>query len=185
MQLLYASRDGHAHRIADHIAARLADAAIAAVPQNVADSDPAAFEPNALVVLVAAVRYGKHLPEAERFLSRFCRLQMRPPLAFLSVNLTARKPNKKTAENNPYLRKLLHRHALKPVLAQAIAGRLDYPRYTRFDRFMIRLIMTMTAGPTDPTAVVEFTDWNEVDDLAGRIAQLTRESPVTAESTVR
>jgi menaquinone-dependent protoporphyrinogen oxidase len=41
---------------------------------------------------------------------------------------------------------------------------------------MIRLIMTMTKGPTDPTAVVEFTDWNQVDDLAGHIAQLVREA---------
>jgi menaquinone-dependent protoporphyrinogen oxidase len=37
---------------------------------------------------------------------------------------------------------------------------------------MIRLIMWMTHGPTDPAAVVEFTDWQRVDDFAQRIARL-------------
>ncbi|WP_370654382.1 flavodoxin domain-containing protein [Rhodoferax sp.] len=43
------------------------------------------------------------------------------------------------------------------------AGKLDYPRYRFVDRFMIRLIMFMTNGPTDPKAVIEFTDWQQVE----------------------
>jgi menaquinone-dependent protoporphyrinogen oxidase len=49
------------------------------------------------------------------------------------------------------------------------AGRLDYPRYAFFDRQMIRLIMPITRGPTDPRATVEFTDWDKVAQFAGRI----------------
>jgi menaquinone-dependent protoporphyrinogen IX oxidase len=30
----------------------------------------------------------------------------------------------------------------------------------------------MTNGPTDPSAVVEFTDWKQVDDFASSIAKL-------------
>jgi menaquinone-dependent protoporphyrinogen oxidase len=33
---------------------------------------------------------------------------------------------------------------------------------------MIRFIMWMTHGPTDPTAVVEFTDWEQVEAF-GRV----------------
>ena len=174
MHLLYASRDGQARRIADRIAARLTAAGKPVAARNVADTDPQAID--GFLVVVAAVRYGRHLPEASRFFAAFRNLPSPPPLVLLSVNLTARKPGKQSPERNPYLRKELRRYALKPLLTEAIAGRLDYPRYTRFDRFMIRFIMRITGGPTDPAAVVEFTDWDRVDALTDRISQLADES---------
>ena len=50
------------------------------------------------------------------------------------------------------------------------AGKLDYPRYTFWDRQIIRLIMFITKGPTDPDAVVDFTDWQQVDAFARKIS---------------
>ena len=41
-----------------------------------------------------------------------------------------------------------------------------------FDRTMIRLIMWMTKGPTDPTLTVEFTDWDKVDEFARMVADM-------------
>jgi len=125
-----------------------------------------------VIVVVAAVRYGRHLAEADRFLMRHANRPSAAPLVLLSVNLTARKPGKASPEGNPYLRKIIRRRRLKPVLAAAIAGRLDYPRYHWFDRMMIRFIMLLTGGPTDPGVRVEFTDWDQVDGLARRIAGL-------------
>ena len=40
------------------------------------------------------------------------------------------------------------------------------------DRLMIRFIMWLTHGPTDLTAVVEFTDWHRVDAFAQRVHAL-------------
>jgi menaquinone-dependent protoporphyrinogen oxidase len=37
---------------------------------------------------------------------------------------------------------------------------------------MIRFIMLITRGPTDPRAVIEFTDWNEVEAFGRRLAQM-------------
>jgi menaquinone-dependent protoporphyrinogen oxidase len=37
---------------------------------------------------------------------------------------------------------------------------------------MIRFIMWMTKGPTDPSTVVEFTDWDRVDAFGERLAAL-------------
>ena len=119
-----------------------------------------------------AVRYGKHLPEAEKFLAAYRALSAPPPLVLLSVNLTARKPGKTTASGNVYLRKAIARHHLTPVLALAIAGRLDYPRYRWIDRQAIRFIMLLTGGPTDPSTSIEYTPWDEVDAVARRIAAL-------------
>ena len=172
MQLYYATRDGQSRRIAEQIAGRLAERGIAASPHGLAAALPGPQElaQARLVTVVAAVRYGRHLPEAERFLAIYRTLRAPPPLVFLSVNLTARKPGKDTAEGCAYLRKSIARHRLAPALALAIAGRLDYARYGWLDRQLIRFIMKLTGGPTDPRTSIEYTAWNVVDDVALRIA---------------
>lgn len=178
MLLYYATRDGQARRIAERISSRLAEAGISACLQNLADTapEPSALQGDTPVVLVAAVRYGRHLPEADDFLERYSALAAQPPLVLLSVNLTARKPGKSTPEGNAYLRAIIRRRRLQPAIASAIAGRLDYPRYRWFDRQMIRFIMKLTGGPTDPAVQVEFTDWKQVDDLARRIADFSTDT---------
>ncbi len=174
MLLCYATHDGQSRRIAERIAGCLAETGIKTQLTDLAAAVQTPLEGNSLepVVLVAAVRYGKHLPQAERFLARYRALPTQPPLVLLSVNLTARKPGKTTPESNPYLRKTIRRHRLRPAIAGAIAGRLDYPSYRWFDRLAIRFIMLLTGGPTDPTVRVEYTAWNEVDAMARRIAGL-------------
>ena len=174
MQLYYATHDGQAGRIAERIADRLAERGIRASPQDLAATFPAPEKLAAarLLTVVSAVRYGRHLPQCREFLSIYRTLPAPPPLAFVSVCLAARKPGRDSAEGNPYLRKAISRYRLAPALALAVAGRLDYPRYRWLDRQMIRLIMTLTGGPTDPTASIEFTAWNVVDDIAKRIAEL-------------
>ena len=176
--LYYATRDGQARRIAEHICGRLAEYAPLAPPQDLAVAQPAPEDLVAvsLVVLVAAVRYGKHLPEADRFLAAYRSLASPPSLALASVNLTARKLEKTTAIGNAYLRKTIARHRLKPALATAFAGRLDYRRYSWRDRAIIRFIMLLTGGPTDPDTRVEYTSWDAVDDFADRIAELRRQA---------
>jgi len=172
--LYYATRDGQSRRIAEHISRRLAERGIIATPQDLAvtPTSPAGLAQASVVVLVAAVRYGRHLPEADRFMASYGSLQSPPPLALASVNLTARKPGKATAAGNGYLRKAIARHRLAPALAVAFAGRLDYPRYGWLDRQIIRFIMLLTQGPTDPSTCVEYTSWPAVDEFAARIAEL-------------
>ena len=136
---------------------------------SAADVEAASF-----VVLVAAVRYGRHLPAAEAFLNMYDSLKVRPPLAFASVNLTARKPGKTTAEGNAYLRKTIARHRLAPTLAVAFAGKLDYARYRWRDRQIIRFIMLLTGGPTDPSTSIDFTSWLAVDEFAVSVAEQSK-----------
>jgi len=176
--LYYATRDGQSRRIAEHISRRLAENDLLAVPQDLAVTETPAADLSAasVVVLVAAVRYGRHLPEADRFLAVYRSLQSPPPLALASVNLTARKPAKTTATGNAYLRKVIARHRLAPALAVAFAGRLDYRSYGWRDRQIIRFIMLLTRGPTDPDTCVEYTSWPAVDEFAARIAALQRRS---------
>lgn len=172
--LAYATRDGQARRIATRIAHRLGEFGVIVPPQDLADAPPTPAElaASALVVMVAAVRYGRHLPEADRLLAAWHQLQPLPPLVLVSVNLTARKPGKDTAQGNRYVQKAIVRHRLQPVLAAAVAGRLEYASYGWLDRQAIRLIMMLTGGPTDPRSCVEFTNWATVDAIGDQVAAL-------------
>jgi menaquinone-dependent protoporphyrinogen oxidase len=172
--LYYATHDGQARRIAEHIARRLESGVIAAPLNAAGPTAPAELAAASVIALVAAVRYGKHLPEADRFLAAYSSLASPPPLALASVNLTARKPEKTTATGNTYLRKTIARHRLAPALAVAFAGRLDYRRYSWRDRQIIRFIMLLTGGPTDPDTSIEYTSWPAVDEFAARIVELQR-----------
>lgn len=180
MLLYYATRDGQARKIALRLAARLAGHGIVVTPQDLDTVTPTADEiaTTPLVAAVLAIRYGKHLKQSARLVDAYKACPLPPPLALASVCLTARKPGKDTAEGNVYLRKFLARNVLAPVLATAIAGRLDYPSYGWLDRMCIRLIMKMTGGPTDPTATTEFTDWAKVDAFADAIAALLGKAKV-------
>ena len=171
--LFFATHDGQSRRIAEHISRRLGEKGIVAVPRDANDT-PSATELGqaAVVVLVAAIRYGHHLPQAERLLAVYRSLDRPPPLAFASVNLTARKEGKTSATGNAYLRKTIARHRLTPALAIAFAGKLDYRRYRWSDRQIIRFIMLLTGGPTDPDTCIEYTSWPAVDDFADGIAQV-------------
>lgn len=164
--------DGHTLRICRHLQTRLESAGhtVSLLPmEEAARADLAAHD---AVVVGASIRYGKHRPDVLAFADERLAALAGKPTAFFSVNIVARKPQKDRAETNPYVRKFLAQVRWKPTLVDVFAGKLDYPRYRFFDRLMIRFIMLVTRGPTDPTAVVEFTDWARVDAFAQRLAAL-------------
>jgi menaquinone-dependent protoporphyrinogen oxidase len=97
----------------------------------------------------------------------------RKPSALFSVNLVARKAGRNTPQTNPYLKRLVAQSPWKPKLQGVFAGELDYSRYGTVDKHMMRLVMWINKGPTDFAAKVQFTDWNEVERFADRVAQLT------------
>ena len=124
------------------------------------------------IVIGASIRYGKHNPLVLDFMRRNQRILESKPNAFFSVNVVARKPEKSRPETNPYLKKFLKQIAWKPKHLDVFAGRIDYPSYTFGDRMVIRFIMWITNGPTDPKAVVEFTDWKRVEAFGSVIAAM-------------
>jgi menaquinone-dependent protoporphyrinogen oxidase len=161
--LVYATTDGHTLQICERLKFLMTalGSRVTLVPIEQADAlNLANFE---RIVIGASIRYGHHQPQVATFIAKHQSVLESRPSAFFSVNIVARKPNKNTPDTNPYARKFLQGIAWKPQLAAVFAGKLDYPRYGFFDRQMIRLIMWMTHGPTDPKAVVEFTDWVQVE----------------------
>lgn len=170
--IVYSTTDGHTLRICDRLRGILEAQAheVGVVP--VADAANAELEKYDTIVVGASIRYGKHRPAIVEFVERNAPLLNRKASAFFSVNVVARKPGKNQPHTNPYVRKLLRKIAWRPGEIAVFAGKIDYPRYGFVDRMVIRFIMLLTGGPTDPTAVVEFTDWRQVEAFGNVIARM-------------
>ena len=114
------------------------------------------------IIIGASIRYGKHNPRVIEFVKKNLERFNQIKTAFFSVNVVARKKNKNTPETNPYVKKFLNKTKWKPTKLNVFAGRVDYPSYRFLDKYIIRLIMWFTKGPTDVTKSYEFTNWDEV-----------------------
>ena len=123
------------------------------------------------IVIGASIRYGKHNKEVYQFIKENQQILENKSNAFFSVNIVARKPNKNTPETNPYLIKFLKQISWRPKNLAVFGGKLDYQKYGIFDRQMIRFIMWLTKGDTDPKSVIEYTNWEEVDKFANLICK--------------
>ena len=168
--IAYSTTDGHTRQICERLRQVIESHGHRVGVKLIADTGPADLQACDAVVIGASIRYGKHKPEVAEFIARHQAVLEAKPNALFSVNVVARKPGKDRPEGNPYLQKFLRRIAWKPQRLAVFAGRIDYPSLGTFDRTMIRFIMWMTNGPTDPTAVVEFTDWSRVEAFGRELA---------------
>ena len=167
--MIYSTIDGHTREICGRLEKQFSAAGHdVTLHELTPDSGPDLAGAEAIVI-GASIRYGKHRPEVAQLINSNQSLLEERPSAFFSVNAVARKPEKKTPETNPYVRKFLATIKWQPSEIGIFGGRIDYPRYGFVDKHMIRFIMWMTKGPTDPTGTFDFTDWDAVDDFGRRV----------------
>jgi len=169
---LYSTVDGQTLKICRRLQALAEQAGHRATLADLEQDAGIDLSPFDKVVVGASIRYGKHRPQVAAFMrARRAALEAKPS-AFFSVNIVARKPQKSAPDTNPYVVKFLRQIGWRPRQVAVFAGKLDYPSYGFWDRQVIRFIMLLTRGPTDPAAVVEFTDWAQVDDFGRRVAAM-------------
>ena len=118
------------------------------------------------IIIGASIRYGKHSKKLYKFITSNKNVLDQKQGIFFSVNVVARKSEKNTPETNPYIKKFLKISNWKPKKIGVFAGRVDYPNYGFFDKYVIKFIMFLTNGPTDTSQSYEFTDWSKVDEFA-------------------
>ena len=121
----------------------------------------------------ASIRYGKHNKTVYKFIEDNQPILESKPSAFFSVNIVARKPLKNRVDTNPYVIKFFKQIAWRPKYSAVFGGKLDYQKYGMFDKYMIRFIMWMTKGPTDLNSVIEFTNWDDVDNFSKMFADVS------------
>ncbi|MEG3111301.1 MULTISPECIES: menaquinone-dependent protoporphyrinogen IX dehydrogenase [unclassified Pantoea] len=169
--ILFSSRDGQTQLIASSIAKEL-EGKQACDVLNILDTTNVEWTQYDRVLIGASIRYGHFHPAVAEFVKRHQRELQQRSSGFFSVNLTARKPEKRSPETNAYTAKFLNQSPWQPDCCAVFAGALRYPRYRWFDRIMIQLIMRMTGGETDSSKEVEYTDWQQVTRFAQEFARL-------------
>ena len=170
--LLYSTTDGHTIEICKRIQSVIEQGGAEVVLRDLKDEpdlEPGTFDK---IVIGASIRYGKHQPLVQAFIKRNRAVLEAQANAFFSVNVVARKPEKNTPETNPYLQKFLKRIDWQPQKLGVFAGKIDYPSLGFVDKQMIRFILWMTKGPTDPNGIFEFTDWDKVEEFGRVVARL-------------
>jgi menaquinone-dependent protoporphyrinogen oxidase len=170
--ILYSTTDGHTREICRRLQGVIEQDGDSVDVVDIANDprlDEMEFDK---VVIGASIRYGKHQKAVYEFIRNNRATLERYPNALFSVNVVARKPEKNTPETNPYLQKFLRQIDWTPQNLGVFAGRIAYPALGPVDRTMIRFIMWMTKGPTDPSGTYEFTDWEKVEEFGRMIARL-------------
>lgn len=169
--LLHSGVYGHTKRISERMQAKLVSLGqqveLTSLPDCVVE--PGKYD---AILIGASIRNGKHNPAVLDFINRHQAVLDEKPSGFFSVNLVARKPHKNTPETNPYTKAFVAKSPWQPKLLGVFGGDLDYQRYSSFDRNVIRFIMWLTKGPTDPQTKAEYTDWAQVERFAERFAAL-------------
>ncbi len=163
--IIYSTTDGHTKMICERIKNFLTDGNLVELLslEDAKKVDLSNFEK---IIIGASIRYGKHSKELYKFINLNKNILDKKKCAFFSVNVVARKLEKNTAETNPYINKFLKISKWKPNKIGVFAGKVDYPNYNFFDKYIIKFIMFITKGPTDTSKSYEFTDWSKVDNFS-------------------
>jgi len=173
--IAYSTCDGHTLEICERLKQVVEQRNHTVELRVIDDESNIDVSPFDKVIIGASIRYGKHRPHVNEFITRNLEHLESKPSALFSVNVVARKPEKNSPETNPYLQKFLKQITWQPRHMAVFAGKINYPIYSFWDRQAIRFIMWMTKGPTDPTTVVDFTDWEKVEEFGRVIANLEQD----------
>ena len=167
--IIYSSTDGHTKTICERLTEFLNEKnLVKIISLNEAKKiDLSEFNK---IIIGASIRYGKHSNELYKFIETNKIILDQKDSVFFSVNVVARKPEKNSPDTNPYIKKFLKISKWKPKKIGVFAGKVDYPNYGFFDKYIIKFIMFITKGPTDTSRSYEFTDWSKVDDFAKELS---------------
>ncbi len=170
--IIYSTTDGHTREICSYLLQVVEEHGNQVTLASIDDKELVDLSSFDKIVIGASIRYGKHSAKVYEFIKVNLKILEKKSNAFFSVNVVARKPDKNQPETNPYLKKFLMQISWKPKKLAVFAGKIDYQKYKYWDRFMIRLIMWVTKGPTDPKANIEFTNWNQVKEFGQTISKM-------------
>ena len=180
--IIYATREGHTRKIAEHVTATLAARGFHAVVKNVRDHlatiDISAYS---AVFLAASVHMGSHEREMVRFVKEHRAELACVPAAFLSVTLSEAgversgqsqdRRERCKAGVKAVIDKFIKETGWHPKYVMAIAGALPYTKYNPLVRFVMKQIAKSEGGDTDTSRDYEYTDWIALDRSVEDVAQ--------------
>lgn len=187
--IVYATREGHTRRIAEHSASRLQQRGFRRQLVDAANPPAGLDLQEYSGVLIAASLHGQ-LPghsraaEHEREMVRFVKEHRADlaqlPTAFVSVSMT--EAGAENAENPPYRRaeaslqvkeaidRFFHEVGWHADQVQPVAGALPYSKYGLLRRFAAKLVAKRTGGDTDSRRDYVYTDWTALNRFIAEFA---------------
>ena len=163
--IIFSTTDGHTKKICERISKFLNNGKLTKIV-SLNEATKLNLSEYQRIIIGASIRYGKHSKELYKFIELNKKILDQNQNVFFSVNVVARKLEKNTPETNPYIKKFLKVSKWQPKRLGVFAGKVDYPNYNFFDKYIIKLIMFITGGPTDTSQSYEFTDWLKVENFA-------------------
>ena len=169
--VVYETFDGHSALIAERIAASLGQFGHEVDVRRAVDSGAASRIGACDAVIVGGpVRFGRHAPALEKFVTANARALARLPGAFFTVCMAAADPGAKRNAVATFGDKLLAAAGWAPQERAVFAGALQYRRYGFFMRLLMLAISAIAGGATDTSRDHVYTDWAAVDRFAGAFA---------------
>ena len=180
--LIYATREGHTRRIAEHLGALLA------AQQRTFELVDAAQPPEGFslakycaAIVGASLHAGKHEPEMAQLVKGHLNELQQIPTLFLSVSLSertvedpqagAQKRAQAEADVARTIDSFLKETGWRPSNVAAVAGALLYSKYNFVVRFIMKRISRKAGGPVDTSRDYEFTDWTKLDLLIAEFVE--------------
>jgi len=179
--VLYATREGHTQRIAEHVAADLRMRGLHPEVENLRDRAGAISLTNySGVILAASVHAGSHESEMVKFVKANRSALEDMPTAFLSVTLSeagAERPDATPLEHAQFVadvEKMIHAFfeetGWRTERVKPVAGALLYTRYNVLLRFLMKHIARKSGGSTDTSRDHIYTDWQALDQFVDEFA---------------
>lgn len=174
--IAYASREGHTHRIADHIVQIVTGRGHEAALLNVFDlHQPVDLGEFGAAILAASIHAGLHEDAMVRFV-KLNRLALEAlPTAFLTISLTeatvedesrSEEERAEAAEQvEAMVRRFFEDTGWAPDRLKPVAGALMYTKYGFVLRWAMRRIARDVGVDTDTSVDHVYTDWEALDQF--------------------
>jgi menaquinone-dependent protoporphyrinogen oxidase len=167
--VLFASRHGHARRIAEAITATLRERGCDTKLHDVAAEPPGAPTEYSATILVSPIHMRRHDKRIVAYARQHREALDAMPSAFVSVSLTQTTAESATATDEEraqahealsvVIGDFIERTGWHPRRTLRVAGELAYTRYNWFMRWMLKRIAKSQGGSTDTSRDHVYTNW--------------------------
>ena len=164
--VLYGTTEGHTAKVAQVIGETLH-----ALGFDTDVTEAGTFDPSPRhyqgVIVAASVHGGQYQRPVGFWVRRHAADMGALPSAFVSVCLSVRDRNPKTAaESGAIAQRFLESVKWRPGTTKIVAGALPYTRYNILMRWIMKRIVAKAGGDTDTSRDYVYTDWDDLRAFA-------------------
>lgn len=171
--IVYGTTEGHTKKISEFLKIEAVNSGhqVGLFDTLITPPSPDGFD---AIVIASSMHVGKYHPAIVEYAETHHLKLNRMNSIFLSVSLTAAADEPESwKELKNQTEDFLLQTGWKPRSVEYVAGALLYTQYDYFKRFIMRLISKRSGGDTDTKKDHEYTDWDQVKRVIGKLESNT------------